>query len=142
MSTNQFMCIREGESAKVLENGVTILDTTVERASQIAQVISNVVPVFGASATLESQYIELVSRSRIHIQPRATVDYIAATGREVKDGWISGAYVHTTDGEISMVDRAHSYGPGLIQFSTPLKNGRGHRVIPVVAITQISFDAE
>jgi hypothetical protein len=136
------MCVREGESVKVLENGATVLETTAEKAGQIARVIGNVVPVFGAGATLESLYIELVSRSRIRIQPHAATDYIAATGRTVKDGWISGAYVHTTDGEIWMVDRAHSYGPGLIQFSTPLKNGHEHRVIPVAAITQISFDAE
>jgi hypothetical protein len=141
MNINQFMCVREGESVKVLENGAAVLETTVERAGQIARVINNVVPVFGANVTLESQYIELVGRTRIHISQHAATDYVAATGRTVKDGWVSGAYVHTTDGEIWMVDCAHSYGPGLIQFGTPL-NQRGHRVIPVSAIIQISFDAE
>lgn len=132
--------VREGDRM-TLNVGGQKLEVSTPEAKQLARVINNVAPVFGDNATITSQYIELVQRTRVHLEGEASETYLANTGREVKDGWITGAYVHLQNGESWLADSAFAFGPGVLQLGTPLED-RGHRVVPVGWIVGLSFDGE
>ena len=134
--------VREGDSM-TLSCGDQKMEVSANQAKHLARVINNVTPVFGDSATLASHYVDLIKRVRVTLKPHNYTDYLAATGRggeREDDHSVTGAYVYI-GGDFMLVDDIQLIGPDLLQLGTPLEN-RGWRVVPVSAITQITFDSE
>ena len=132
--------IREGD-VMTLSCGDQKMAVTAGQAKQLARVINNVAPVFGDDATLASQYIELIKRTRVFLEDHDSEKYASNTNRETENGMVTGAYVHLQNGETWLADDAYSFGPGVLQLATPLED-RGHRVVPVGWIVGLSFDGE
>ena len=132
--------VRE-DDRMTLNVGGQKLEVSTPEAKHLARVINNIAPVFGDNATITSQYIELIQRTRVHLEGETSETYLANTGREVEDGWITGAYVHLQNGETWLADSAFAFGPGVLQLGTPLEE-RGHRVVPAGWIVGLSFDGE
>jgi hypothetical protein len=132
--------VREGDRM-TLNVGDRKLEVSISEAKHLARVINNVAPVFGDNATLTSQYIELIQRTRVYLESEQAETYLANTGRQPENGMVTGAYVHLQNGETWLADSAFAFGPGVLQLGTPLEE-RGHRVVPVGWIAGLSFDGE
>ena len=132
--------VREGDRM-TLNVGDQKLEVSTPEAKHLARVINNVAPVFGDNATLASQYIELIKRTRVFLEAQDSEKYTANTNRETENGMVTGAYVHLQNGETWLADDAFPFGPGVLQLGTPLEE-RGHRVVPVGWIVGLSFDGE